>query len=167
MDSESLCSCRLDQGKYLLRGLHPVHGLLHQRVKILHPKAQAIETQLRQVLQALGIHGARVHFDGILAPWCKAEMAPQHDHEFSQLRIGQEGGAAAAQMQLTDTLPWADMSHQCKGLPHAQGSAGRRRPFVVFGDDLVAGAVVTTTRKTECAHTPTTARHRAAGPLRR
>ena len=38
-------------------------------------------------------------------------MAPQHDHEFSQLRIGPEGGAAA-QMQLTDTFPWADMSHQ-------------------------------------------------------
>ena len=45
-------SCRINQRKYLLGRLNPMDRLLHRRVKVLNPKTQTIETQLKQGVQA-------------------------------------------------------------------------------------------------------------------
>ena len=95
---------RLDQCKHLVCRLDAVHGLLHRRVKVLHAKTQAVETQLGQHGQAVFIHGAWVHLDRVFTARCKLKVLTQKGHELSQLLVTHESGCAAAQMQLADRL---------------------------------------------------------------
>ena len=132
---------RGDQGKHLLGRLDAVHRLLHDGVEILHAERQAVEAQLRQVAQPLGRHGARVDLDGVFAPRHQAEVAPQHGHQLAQLVVAEEGGRAAAQVQLADGLAGADARHVQVHLAAQVAQVGRAA-VVVLGDDLVAGAVV-------------------------
>ncbi len=118
-----------------------MHGLLHGRVEILDAKAQAIEPKLLESIQPLGIHGARVYFDRILAPRRQGEVALEHRHEFAQFIVVQKGRCATPQVQLRHGLPQADVLGVQIDLP-AEVAQIRRGSVVVLGDDLVAGAVV-------------------------
>lgn len=131
----------LYQGKYLLGGLDAVYGLLHVGVEVLHAQADAVEAQIAQGLQARGADGARVHFDGVFAIWRKAEAAPQQGHEGAQLVVAEEGGGAAAQVQLAEGLARAQVAQLQRQLLRQQGQVGGGA-VVVLGDDLVAAAVV-------------------------
>lgn len=44
---------RLNQGKHLFSWLDSVHGLLHRRVEVLHPKAESVEAQLGQGVKSV------------------------------------------------------------------------------------------------------------------
>ena len=90
----------LHQCKNLFNGLNTVYGLLYRRIKVLYAKADAVEAELLQMMQALGIHGARIDLDGIFALWVEHKKGLQHVHKLLQLIVRQKSGRATPQMQL-------------------------------------------------------------------
>ena len=132
---------RVHQVKHLLGGLDAVHRCLHIRVKVLHAKAQAVKAQIGQGLQPRHAHRARVDFNRDFGFGGQAEVGAQQRHQLGQFVVAQKRGAAAAQVQLPETLARAHdggVQRQFFG----QVVQVARRAAVVFGDDLVAGAVV-------------------------
>ena len=122
-------------------GLNAVHRLLHLGVKVLHAEARPVESQAAPGGQALWGGGAWIHLDGGFRPGGQAESLLQHGHHPRQLVIAEEGGGAAAEVQLRHALPCpqrlgvqVDFDLQC-----VQVLGG---PLMVAGDDLVACAVV-------------------------
>ena len=132
---------RRHQGKDLLGRLDPVHCLLHHGVKVLHAKAQPVKAQFGQRSQPPGVNGARIDFNRVFAAGRKREAAPEHGHQLAQFVVAQEGGRAAAQVQLADDLANAQVRGVQIHLPAQVAQVGFTA-LVVLGDDLVAGAVV-------------------------
>ena len=162
--SETDLARRRDQGEDLFGGLNAVYGLLHGGIEVLHAKTDAVEPQLRQVLQAPGIDGARVHFDGIFALGVKKKMLPQQLHELRQFLVGQKGGRAAAQMQLGDGLAGEMRAVKGQLLPQQMQILGSLLP--VPGDDLVAGAEIAQGGAKRQVHINRQCLRRSAAPLR-
>ena len=133
--------CRCHQREHLLGRLHAVHGDLHLFVEVLHAEAQAVEAQLLEHGQAFDADGARIDLDGVFAARLQLEMLAQQGHQRAQLIVREEGGRAAAQVQLADGLALAAMGrvqgHLARQVVQVDGSA-----IVVARHDLVAGAVV-------------------------
>ncbi len=152
-----------DQREHLLRGLDAVHGFLHVGVKVLHAEAQAVKAQGRQRGQALVVHGARVHLDGHFRAGHDVEIAPEHVHEPREFRVGQEGRCAPAQVQLAHGLARAQarrgQGHFALQVAQVGGGAA-----VLFGDDLVAGAVVAQRLAKRDVHIQRQRRGRGFGP---
>ena len=121
--------------------LNAVHGLLHFGIKVLHAKTQAVKAQFSQERQTLGVDRARIHFDRVFATGRQREAALEHGHQLPQARIGEEGGRATAQVQLTHHLSYATVRSVQVDLA-AQVAQVDLGAVMVFGDDLVAGAVV-------------------------
>ena len=132
---------RFDQRKHLLGRLDAVHSLLHFGIKVLHAKTQPVKTQLSQQCKTLCIDGAGVHLDGVFPPRREREAALEHGHQLSQARIGEEGGCASPQVQLTHHLSYATVRGVQVDLA-AQVAQVDLGAVMVLGDDLVAGAVV-------------------------
>ena len=132
---------RHHQLAHLLQRLDAVHRLLHLGLNVLHAEGHTVETQAAQVLQALVGDGARVDLDRILALGQKIEALAQRLHHARQLCIAQEGGRAAAEVQLRHRLAVAQRRGDQRQLMRHRIDV-RIRPPVVAGDDLVAGAVV-------------------------
>ena len=132
---------RSQQAAHLLEGLDAVHRLLHVGIEILHAEVQPVEAQRGQMLQALGRGGARVDLDRQLGARRELEVLAQQGHQLAELGIAQEGGRATPQVQLRHALAAAQHRHVQRHLlgQHVQILGGL---VVVFGDDLVAGAVV-------------------------
>ena len=118
-----------------------MHCLLHFGIKVLHAKTQPVKAQLGQQCKTLCINGAGVHLDRVFTPRCQREAALEHGHQLSQARIGEEGGCASAQVQLTHHLPYATVRGVQVDLA-AQVAQVDIGSVMVLGDDLVAGAVV-------------------------
>ena len=136
----------LHQGKNLFNRLHAVYGLLHRRIKVLYTKADAVEAQLLQMAQALGIHGTRINLDGIFALRVENKKGLQHVHELLQLIVRQKSGRAAPQMQLRNGRALGGLGVGQMELVQKQLLLQLLQviscPLVVLGDDFVAGAKV-------------------------
>ena len=125
-----------------LEGLHPVHSLLNISIEILHAKAQAVEPELGKVAQAIGRGRARIDLDRHLGTGRQAESPAQHRHQTAEFGVAEESGRTATQMQLGHRLPATQHRHIERHLlrQYLQVLGGS---LMVFGDHLVAGAVVT------------------------
>lgn len=69
-----------------------MHGPLHVRVEILDTEADAIESQLGQVIEAPRVHGTRVHLDETFAARHQRETAPEHGDQLRQFLIRKNVG---------------------------------------------------------------------------
>ena len=83
---------RFNQREHLFSWLDPVHRLLHRRVEVLHPKAEAVETQLGQGVKSAWVNRARVDFNGLFSAGRERKTATQHAHQLTQLRVIQKSG---------------------------------------------------------------------------
>ena len=132
---------RAHQRGHGLDRLHAMHGLLHGGVEVLHAEGQPVEAQRLQMRQPRRVDRARVDLDRQLGPGQQAEAPAQRRHHRSEFFVGQEGGRAAAQMQLRHRrMPAQRRGHEVH-LDLQCGQIGQGA-LVVAGDDLVAGAVV-------------------------
>ena len=71
----------LHQGLDRSKGLNTVHGLLHQGLKVLHAKADAVKPQGPQVFESNGIDRSGVDFNGEFGLRGEIELAAQSDHQ--------------------------------------------------------------------------------------
>ena len=136
------CTGGRHQGEHLLRRLHTVDRFLHRGVEVLHTKTKSVETQFRQGIQALGVHGAGVDLNGVFAPGRECKVATQHGHQLTQFVIAQKCRTPTAQMQLADDLPQPDQLGMQIDFP-IQIAQVLRRLVMVLGNDLVTCTVVT------------------------
>src|SRR5690606_7416091 len=130
-----------DQGRDLFLALYAVYRRLHVRIEVLHAKAQAIEAQRTQVVDTLGIDGARIDLDGKLVGVAviHVERLVQAVHQIGQLFAGQIGRGAAAEVQLGEDALTAEQlrlhgDFTLEVIQVFHGAVG------LLGDDLVAGA---------------------------
>jgi hypothetical protein len=85
--------------------------------------------------------GARIDLDRHLGRGREPEGAAQHRHQAGELVVGQEGGRAAAEVDLRDGLPVPEFAHVQIDLALERLEV-RLRPVMVTRDHLVARAVV-------------------------
>ena len=80
--------------------LDAVYGLLHLLVEILNAHAHAVEAERAEKQHGFAAYFARVDFDGVFALRHQGEvLSDKAEHEI-ELGIGEEGGGAAAEVQL-------------------------------------------------------------------
>ena len=80
--------------------LDAVYGLLHLLVEILNAHAHAVEAERAEKQHGFAAYFARVDFDGVFALRHQGEvLADKAEYEI-ELGIGEEGGGAAAEVQL-------------------------------------------------------------------
>ncbi|MNS94229.1 hypothetical protein D3C72_1284410 [compost metagenome] len=121
--------------------LDAVHRLLYRRIEILDADAHAVETETAQVQHGVAANLARVDLDGKLAFRQQFEVAVDDAHHPVQLRIGEEGRCAAAEMQLDHLLATAEFFRHQRDFLFQVVEVGVGAALVL-GDDLVAAAVV-------------------------
>ena len=123
-------------------GLDAVDRLLHLGIEILHSQAQAIETQFPQQGDGAVVGLARIDFDGILAAVVveQAELLAGDPHQLAHFGGADEGGRAAAPVQLRDGPRPVEQRALQRDFP-VQVVEIRNGVAAVLGDDLVAGAV--------------------------
>src|SRR5690606_26565237 len=95
---------RLDELPHLLDALDAVDRELDPRVEVLHAEAQAVEAEPAEEADAVGTDGARVDLDGELVPVAvvERERAAEQVEQVLELRVGEVGRRAAAQVELLD-----------------------------------------------------------------
>ena len=131
----------LDQRTHRLERLLAMHRLLHIGVEVLHAKTQPVETHASQAPQAHFVDRARVDLDRHLGVGGDVEGCAQHVHQAREFIVTEEGGRAAAEVQLGQHLMATEHGHVQLdlALERLEVFAGT---LVVTGDDLVARAVV-------------------------
>ena len=118
---------------------------LHLCVKILHTKTHPVKPQLTKMGKALGIYGTGINFNGAFGILLDLKTIAQPCHQTRQLVIGQKGRGAPAQMQLRNRRTFALWSGQLPGYQinfFFEVGEVISSLAVVFGNDLIAGAVV-------------------------
>ncbi len=66
MDLKPSASGRLEHPQGLLFRLDAVDGLLHPRIEVLYPQTDAVEAELPQQCDGVGLDLPRVDLDGVL-----------------------------------------------------------------------------------------------------
>jgi hypothetical protein len=137
------CATRLvDRTGGLLLALQPVHGPLHGRIEILHPDGHAVEPQIGEEGHAAGLHRARVDLDGVLGARRAAEMAMQRAISSDISSRDRKVGVPPPQCiwQIARSSSPSRLLRRLDFLGEVFDIL--RRPAVVLGHHLVAGAVV-------------------------
>ncbi len=131
----------LHQLRNLLVRLDAMHGLLDERVEVLHAEAQTVEAERCQMREPLPAHGARVDLDRNFGSLQKGECASQRAHHAVEFGVRQEGRRSAAEVKLQQGLAAAErFDLQCEFvLERIEILAGA---LVMAGDDLVARTVI-------------------------
>ena len=137
---EAVFAGGLHRGLRHLEGLDAVHGLLDVGVEVLDAEGHAVEAQIVQVLDLVGVAGARVNLDRELAALGEREALRERLHHERELVVREEGRRAAAEVELLELGGARD------GLLHEVGFAADHLDVlgaagVVARDDLVAAAV--------------------------
>jgi hypothetical protein len=125
----------------LVDRLDAVDGLLDLGVDVLHAQAQAVEAEAREQGDLVGADLARVDLDRVFARRIQPELGADHVHQLRELRLAEEGRAAASPVHLRYRAVIAEPPGHQTDLPPQVLQVLGRAP-VILGDDLVAGAVV-------------------------
>ena len=119
-----------------------VDGGLYFRIEILDADAHAVEAEFAEHEDGIAADFARVDFDGVFSVGNQLEMFAYHMEYAFKLVVAQESRSAAAEMQLGEPVPPAQVRGEQFHFFFEVFDVGIGAAFV-FGDDFVAAAVVT------------------------
>ncbi len=122
--------------------LDAVDCCLHFGIKVLNADAHAVETEPAEHEDSFAADFARVDFDGVFAAGDKLEMFAYHAEYAFDLVVAQESRRTAAEVQLRELMPSAQMRGEQLHFFFKVFDVGIGAAFV-FGDDFIAAAVVT------------------------
>lgn len=121
--------------------LDAVDGGLYFRIEILDADAHAVEAEFAEHEYGIAADFARVDFDGVFAAGDKLEMFADHAEYAFDLVVAQKGRRTAAEVQLCELMPSAQMRGKQLHFFFEIFDIGIGTAFV-FGDDFIAAAVV-------------------------
>ena len=138
---ESRFACSIDDFFGFIVALDAVNRFLHFGIKVLNTDTHAVETELAEHEDGFATDFARVDFDGVFAAGDKLEMFAYHAEYAFDLVVAQKGRRTAAEVQLCELMPSAQMRGKQLHFFFEIFDIGIGTAFV-FGDDFIAAAVV-------------------------
>lgn len=121
--------------------LYPMNGDLYLWVEVLHAKGQPIEAKAMQVLEAKVRDGAGINLNRVLPARHQLKVSLEHGHHITQFSVTQERWGSSSQVKLAHLLALAQVLRDEVDLSREIVKVFRALA-VMFGDELVAGAVV-------------------------
>lgn len=121
--------------------LDAVDRFLHFGIKVLNADAHAVEAELAEHEDSFATDFARVDFDGVFAAGYQLEMFAYHAEYAFDLVVAQKGRRTAAEVQLRELMPSAQMRGEQFHFFFEVFDIGIGAAFI-FGDDFIAAAVV-------------------------